>query len=94
MDKDSSVIIEQLERTVHLLEDQKMKHSRPMLELILKRYQNGLEMIRNKPIACLKEEDFNIYGSVRAYLDAYNDYLNPVLEEMGKSEELLTEYFK
>ena len=33
----------------------------------------------------------NIVVGVRAYLDSYNDYQNPFLEELNKAENLLKE---
>lgn len=35
-----------------------------------------------------------ISGSVRSYLEAYSDYMNPILEEMDKAEKMLVGYFK
>ncbi|WP_339229120.1 hypothetical protein [Aeribacillus sp. FSL K6-2833] len=36
----------------------------------------------------------NIIGSIRAYLDSYSDYENPLLEELHKSEKLYKELLK
>lgn len=55
-----------------------------VIELIYKRYKNALEIIKNN-------EDIHklyIIGGVRAYLDSYSDYDNPILNEMYKAEKL------
>lgn len=94
--KESSfkMLEDQLEKTINILENEKIKNPKPMLNLILDRYKKAMNIIRAKPVNSLKEEDFKIYGSTRAYLEAYSDYLNPVLNEMYKSEKLIDEIFK
>lgn len=55
--------------------------------LIYRRYRKALEILENN-------NDFaqiNIIGGVRAYMDSYNDYQNPLLEELHKAEKLVKE---
>lgn len=58
-----------------------------VLQLIYKRYKSALEILeKDKDIKAI-----NIIGSIRAYLDSYSDYENPLLEELHKSEKLYKE---
>jgi hypothetical protein len=61
-----------------------------VLELIYKRYSNALQLLENDVI---EKEKFHISGGVRAYLDSYSDYSNPLLNEMHKAEELVGKLF-
>ncbi|RND01793.1 hypothetical protein [Lysinibacillus halotolerans] len=58
-----------------------------ILQLIYKRYKNALEIIENNKDLNI----INIIGGVRAYMDSYNDYENPLLKELHKAENLLKE---
>ncbi|MBD8028389.1 hypothetical protein H9636_17250 [Ureibacillus sp. Re31] len=61
--------------------------TKDIFQLIYKRYKNALEILENN-----KELNrINIVVGVRAYLDSYNDYQNPFLEELNKAENLLKE---
>ncbi|MFY4775173.1 hypothetical protein [Metabacillus sp. RGM 3146] len=82
---------QQFIKVLYLLELQYVETPSPMLELLLKRYQNALNLIQSKPNTC-KREEFHISGGVRAYLDSASDYLNPLLGEMAKAEELLEDH--
>ncbi|MGE6630406.1 hypothetical protein [Bacillus sp. NPDC077027] len=58
-----------------------------VFHLIYKRYKDARNIIQNN-------EDFHkiyIVGGVRAYMDSYNDYQNPFLNELHKAESLLKE---
>lgn len=61
-----------------------------VIELIYKRYSNALQLLEND-----KENkgEFHILGGVRAYLDSYSDYNNPLLNEMHKTEKLVKDLF-
>jgi len=55
-----------------------------LFQLLYKRYSDALEILE-------KDRDvhqINIIGGVRAYLDHYTDYKNPLLGEMHKAEKL------
>ncbi|MED4633380.1 hypothetical protein P9443_10720 [Peribacillus frigoritolerans] len=54
------------------------------LQLIYKRYKNALEILENKKDI----KELNIIGGVRAYMDSYSDYQNPLLVELHKAEKL------
>lgn len=61
-----------------------------VLQLIYKRYERGLEILgEDEEIKAI-----NIIGGIRAYLDNYSDYENPLLEELYKAEELYKELLK
>ncbi|MBN8209819.1 hypothetical protein JI666_13765 [Bacillus sp. NTK071] len=55
-----------------------------ILQLIYKRYEKALEILENNNDI----KNINIVGGVRAYLDSYSDYENPLLGELNKSEKL------
>ncbi|MFJ8234995.1 hypothetical protein ACIQ34_04510 [Ureibacillus sp. NPDC094379] len=58
-----------------------------ILQLLYKRYTDALEILE-------KEQDvhqINIIGGVRAYMDHYSDYENPLLGEMHKAEKFAQE---
>jgi hypothetical protein len=82
-----------IDKVIALIEIEKNKYNKPMFDLILKRYKQAKETIDNTEPENLKAEMFKIHGSVRAYLDASSDYMNPVLNEMDKAEVLLNELF-
>lgn len=55
-----------------------------IMKLIYKRYLSALDILKNdKDITKL-----NIVGGARAYMDSYNDYNNPLLEDLHKAEKL------
>jgi hypothetical protein len=62
-----------------------------VLELIHKRYNNALKSLKNNKF---NKENLYILGGVRAYMDSYSDYNNPLLNEMYKAEKLVRELFK
>lgn len=54
------------------------------------RYKSALEILENdKDI-----KEINIIGGIRAYLDSYSDYENPLLGEFHKAEKLYKEILK
>ncbi|WP_404431011.1 hypothetical protein [Sutcliffiella horikoshii] len=68
----------------HLEREFGTKLTSGVLELIYKRYQNGLVILQqNDDVAKI-----HIVGGVRAYLDSCSDYDNSLLEEMHKAEKL------
>lgn len=64
-----------------------IKKEKDILQLIYKRYKNALKIIENNQDI----NQVNISGGVKAYLDSYNDYQNPLLEQLHKAEKLLKE---
>jgi hypothetical protein len=61
-----------------------------VLELIYKRYYDAMQLLENGEN---DRKKFHISGGVRAYLDSYSDYSNPLLNEMHKAEKLVEELF-
>lgn len=57
-----------------------------VLELIYKRYNSALKQLENNEV---NKEELHILGGIRAYMDSYSDYNNPLLNEMHKAEELV-----
>lgn len=60
--------------------------TRPILNTLIERYIKAQEILKN-------EGDIKkivIRGGCRAHLDTFSDYMNPLLIEMDKAEELLS----
>lgn len=78
----------QVKTVINILENEYPNEiKKDIFQLIYKRYKNALEILKNN-------KDFNrinIVGGVRAYIDSYNDYQNPLLKELHKAENLLKE---
>ena len=78
----------QLIKVINVLEkDYSNEIKKDILQLIYKRYKNALKIIENNQSI----DQVNISGGVRAYMDSYNDYQNPLLEQLHKAEKLLKE---
>ncbi|MFP7345385.1 hypothetical protein [Bacillus safensis] len=81
-------LTKQIQSVINILEKEYSQEiNQGVLQLIYKRYKDAQRIIQNN-------EDFQkifIFGGVRAYLDSYNDYLNPFLDELHKAESLLKE---
>ena len=60
-----------------------------VLNLIYVRYQKACKIIKEQ-----KEDNSVIYitGGIRAYLDSYSDWDNPLLGKMGDVEKLYDKY--
>ncbi|BAL83138.1 hypothetical protein SELR_14300 [Selenomonas ruminantium subsp. lactilytica TAM6421] len=60
-----------------------------ILNLIYVRYKKAYKIIKEH-----KEDDSVIYirGGIRAYLDSYSDWDNPLLGKMGDGEKLYDKY--
>lgn len=86
-------LIAQINKVILMLNERPQNNYGPMIELILKRYQNAKELLENTPKENLQRTCFKIDGSVRAYLEISSNYMNPLLEELNKSERLLDEVF-
>ncbi|WOO37879.1 hypothetical protein R2R35_05085 [Anaerocolumna sp. AGMB13020] len=75
-------IVKVLELLKRRLEDDP---NRPILKTLYDRYDKAQKIL-------LYNEDTKkiiINGGCRAYLDAFSDYMNPLLIEMDKAEELV-----
>ncbi|MGF7536190.1 hypothetical protein AAGG74_21415 [Bacillus mexicanus] len=78
----------QVKTVINILEKEYSNEiKKDIFQLIYKRYKKALEVIEsNKDLNII-----NITGGVRAYMDSYNDYQNPLLKELHKAENLLKE---
>ena len=89
MDKKKQ-LIDQIKVVINNLEkDYSNEITSGVLQLIYKRYKNALDVMENNEDI----REVNIIGGVRAYMDSYNDYLNPLLGELHKAEKLNRELF-
>ena len=81
-------LTEQIKTVINILEKEyRNVIKKDIFQLIYSRYKNALEILENnKDIA-----QINIIGGVRAYMDSYNDYQSPLLEELHKAEKLAKE---
>lgn len=81
-------LTKQIKTVINILEKEYYNDiKKDIFQLIYRRYKNALEILENnKDIA-----QINIIGGVRAYMDSYNDYQNPLLEELHKVEKLVKE---
>ncbi|WP_102028691.1 hypothetical protein [Salirhabdus sp. Marseille-P4669] len=81
-------LTKQLKKVINILEKEYSNEiNKDIFQLIYRRYKNGLEIIENNNDL----NGINIVGGVRAYMDSYNDYQNPLLNELHKAENLLKE---
>ncbi|MDK8643474.1 hypothetical protein [Niallia taxi] len=88
MDKKKQ-LIDQIKVVINKLEEEfAIDIDSDVLQLIYIRYKKALEVLeRNEDI-----KRGNILGAVRAYLDSYNDYQNPLLGELHKVEKIMKEF--
>lgn len=78
-------LLEQVEIVIKKLEmeyEDEIKSG--IMQMIYKRYMNALYILKNNKDI----NQINIIGGVRAYMDSYNDYNNPLLGELHKAEKL------
>ncbi|MEC1605359.1 hypothetical protein [Bacillus halotolerans] len=88
-------LIKQINLTITSIKTNNQKSPTPMVKNILKRYEEAKEFIQHST-----EEQFekdlskvrNKLDTLTAYLESANDYMNPMLREMHKTEKLLKEY--
>lgn len=87
MNKD--LILKQIEKVIVLLKERlEDDPNRPILKTLYSRYLKAEEILKNN-------EEINkimISGGCRAYLDAFSDYMNPLLIEMDKAEKMISEH--
>lgn len=61
-----------------------------VVELIYKRYIKALKLLESN---MANKDNLNLQGGIRAYMDSYGDYNNPLLNEMYKVEKLVKDLF-
>lgn len=78
-------LLEQIEIVIKKLEiEYEAEVNSGIMKLIYIRYMNALDILKNGKDV----NQINIIGGVRAYMDSYNDYNNPLLGELHKAEKL------
>lgn len=78
-------LLEQIEVVIKKLEmEYEDEIKSDIMQLIYKRYMNALDILKNNKDI----NKINIIGGVRAYMNSYNDYNNPLLGELHKAEKL------
>lgn len=81
-------LTKQIKTVINILEKESCNDiKKDIFQLIYRRYKNALEILENNKDIM----EINIIGGVRAYMDSYNDYQNPLLEELHKAEKLTKE---
>ncbi|MGE7907096.1 hypothetical protein ACQKNS_22115 [Peribacillus sp. NPDC094092] len=84
MDKKNQ-LINQIKVVINNLEnDYYNEITSGVLQLIYIRYKNALTILENNKDI----RELNIIGGIRAYMDSYSDYQNPLLGELHKAEKL------
>ncbi|BCB02171.1 hypothetical protein [Bacillus sp. KH172YL63] len=86
---DSKKIVIQIKKALILLEDKYKSEPTDMLKMIIKKYREACYILENNKVDRLSKEMISLRGLSRAYLEAYSDYLNPVLDEMNKVEKMI-----
>ncbi|MFS0602636.1 hypothetical protein [Peribacillus frigoritolerans] len=85
MDNKKKQLIDQIKVVINNLEnDYYNEITRGVLQLIYKRYKDALDVMENNEDI----RELTIIGGVRAYMDSYTDYQNPLLGELHKAENL------
>ncbi|ALF27618.1 hypothetical protein [Streptococcus intermedius] len=88
MNFNTNDLIEPIEDVIQILESRVEKEPEPVLLTLLSRYQQAKSVIEKNE----KITKINIYGGIKAYLDTFSDYSNPLLAKMAKVEEKLKKY--
>lgn len=83
---DKGQLIKQVRKVIVILEQKYPDDiEKGVIGLLYKRYKDALFILENdRDIAGI-----NIVGGVRAYMDSYNDYMNPLLKELYEAEKML-----
>lgn len=91
-------VIKQINLTTTAIKLINQKNPTPMVKNILKRYEETKEFIQHSTEEQFEEDLSKVKNKLdtltRAYLESANDYMNPMLKEMHKTEKLLKEYDK
>ena len=81
-------LTKQIKTVINVLEKECCNDiKKDIFQLIYRRYKYALEILENNKDI----EQINIIDGVRAYMDSYNDYQNPLLDELHKAEKLAKE---
>jgi hypothetical protein len=88
---DTKKAVKQLKKVLILLEKKYNSDPTDMLKMIIEKYREVCYVLENSNTNSLSEDKISIKGLSRAYLEAYSDYLNPVLKEMNKAEKMVND---
>ena len=84
-------LINQIQIVIRILEERLQDDpERPVLKTLYDRYTKAERILNDN----LEIEKIIIKGSCRAYLDAFSDYMNPLLIEMDKAEQMYANLMK
>ena len=84
---DKGELIKQINKVIELLEKRLQDDpNRPILKTLYNRYIKAKMILNNNEAI----NTIMIRGGCRAYLDAFSDYMNPLLIEMDKAEKILS----
>lgn len=87
MSQKNELIIKQVKVVINYIQERYIVNERKeIIDLILKRYKNALYLLENDQAT---KDNLNVLGGVRAYMDSYSDYNNPLLKEMNRAEKLI-----
>lgn len=79
-----------VEKVVELLGEKHHSDYKPILKLLIKRYEKLLVILNKESVNVNDVILYSIKGGGRAYLDSYSDYLdNPLLEKMSICEDII-----
>ncbi|WP_277714401.1 hypothetical protein [Bacillus atrophaeus] len=89
-------IIKQINLTITAIKTINQKNPTLMVKIILQRYEEAKVFIHHSSEEQFEEDFYKIRNKIdtltRAYLESANDYMNPMLREMHKTEKLLKKY--
>ncbi|WP_340640310.1 hypothetical protein [Bacillus atrophaeus] len=89
-------LLKQMNITIATIKTNIRKNPTPMVKNILKRYEEAKVFIQHSSEEQFEEGFSKIRNKLdtltRAYLESANDYMNPMLREMHKTEKLLKKY--
>lgn len=81
---DRSELKKQIKKIISMLEKRLIDDpDRPILKTLYERYVRAEELLSNHD-----DDKIMIIGGCRAYLDAFSDYMTPLLIEMDKAEKM------
>lgn len=89
-------LLKQMNITIATIKTNISKNPTPMVKNILKRYEEAQVFIQHSAEEQFEEGFSKIKNKLdtltRAYLESANDYMNPILREMHKTEKQLKKY--
>lgn len=82
-------VIKTLKNTLTLIKSEALVHGENKLDDIIKRYELTIKKIEADIL-----DNNDIHNSVKAYLEIYNDYDNPLLFKMSDAEKAVSTNLK